>query len=212
MSYDLESIFCLIVADQTLHARWLNTFSYLEYIGFRKIVKSQASNSINSETLAHAVEEGRHALLLKKLAMKIGGAEFDSYAPETLLCAAQGASYFQQLDRSCELLFSTCSLASDRSRSVYLCVTWLVEARALSVYTLYQKAVDDFGIKTPLTGLLAEEDRHLASVESELRNSLPDFAERLGKIKTLEENLYNQYLLALSKELGASDRQAVAHA
>jgi len=30
-----------IVVDPNLHARWINTFSYLEYIGFRKIVKSQ---------------------------------------------------------------------------------------------------------------------------------------------------------------------------
>lgn len=31
------------------------------------------------------LEEGRHALGLKKLAVKLGGAEFDSYAPEALL-------------------------------------------------------------------------------------------------------------------------------
>ena len=37
----LEGLISQIVADPALHARWLNTFSYLEYVGFRKIVKSQ---------------------------------------------------------------------------------------------------------------------------------------------------------------------------
>lgn len=36
----LEDLVERIVADPALHARWLNTFSYLEYVGIRKIVKS----------------------------------------------------------------------------------------------------------------------------------------------------------------------------
>ena len=54
--------------NPNLHARWLNMFSYLEYIGFRKIVKSQGAENLSLETLGHAVEEGRHALMLKKFA------------------------------------------------------------------------------------------------------------------------------------------------
>jgi hypothetical protein len=75
----LESLVDKIVADQVLHARWLNTFSYLEYVGFRKIVKSQKAEALTAAILGHACEEGRHALGLKKLALRLGGAEFDSY-------------------------------------------------------------------------------------------------------------------------------------
>jgi hypothetical protein len=81
----LEDLVERIVADPALHARWLNTFSYLEYVGFRKIVKSQRAEVLTAAILGHACEEGRHALGLKKLAIKLGGARFDSYAPETLL-------------------------------------------------------------------------------------------------------------------------------
>jgi len=46
----LEGLISQIVADPALHARWLNTFSYLEYVGFRKILKSQRQgNCISKE-------------------------------------------------------------------------------------------------------------------------------------------------------------------
>jgi SPX domain protein involved in polyphosphate accumulation len=43
----LEKCLAKILEDPNLHASWLNTFSYLEYVGFRKIVKSQDSESMS---------------------------------------------------------------------------------------------------------------------------------------------------------------------
>jgi hypothetical protein len=102
----LEECLAKILDDPNLHASWLNTFSYLEYVGFRKIVKSQASDSMSLETLGHAVEEGRHALRLKRLAVKVGGVAFDSYRAEKLLCGDAAEAYFQKLDGYCESLFA----------------------------------------------------------------------------------------------------------
>ena len=85
----LEGLISQIVADPALHARWLNTFSYLEYVGFRKILKSQRAEVLTAAILTHACEEGRHALGLKKLAVKLGGDGFDSYAPQVLLCGEE---------------------------------------------------------------------------------------------------------------------------
>ena len=199
---ELESILNRIVAEPTLHARWLNTFSYLEYVGFRKIIKSQSSDFVDSETLTHALEEGRHALLLKKMAIQFGGAKFDHYKPELMLCPEQASDYFQGLDRACEKVLPN-------TRSVYLCVTWLIEVRALTVYKQYQRSTEALGIKGRITGLLAEEDRHLISVEKELREKLPDFALRLKELKTLEETLYRRFITAVLEELG---NEIVLHA
>jgi hypothetical protein len=51
----LESLIGAVVADPALHARWLNTFSYLEYVGFRKIVKSQRAEVLTAAILGHAL-------------------------------------------------------------------------------------------------------------------------------------------------------------
>ena len=53
----LEDLIGAIVADPALHARWLNTFSYLEYVGFRKIVKSQRAEVLTAAILGHACEK-----------------------------------------------------------------------------------------------------------------------------------------------------------
>ena len=55
-----------IVAQPAIHARFINTLSRLEYVGARKLMKSQDSSGLDRETLQHLVEETRHAWMLKK--------------------------------------------------------------------------------------------------------------------------------------------------
>jgi hypothetical protein len=153
-SNDLQPMIAIILRDSHLHARWLNTFSFLEYIGLRKIMKSQRAETMSAAVLGHAVEEGRHALGLKKLALKIGGAAFDTYAPESMLCAEEAEDYFQTLDHACETAFMD-RPEDERSKLTYLYVTWLVEIRALEVYGLYKAALAQTEIAGKLDGLLA---------------------------------------------------------
>ena len=196
----LDNLVGRIVADQALHARWLNTFSYLEYVGFRKIVKSQRAEVLTAAILGHACEEGRHALGLKKLAVKLGGAFFDSYAPETLLCGEEAEAYFQDLDRSCDEAFAD-RAGEERARLAYGYVTWLVERRALEVYGLYKKALGDSEIARKLGSLLAEETKHLSDVEALLQAADPDFAARSKRFEAVENALYDVFIAALTKTL-----------
>ena len=127
--FRLEAAVGAIVADAGLHARWLNTFSYLEYVGFRKIVKSQRAEALTAEILNHALEEGRHALGLKNIALKIGGETFATYAPANMLCGDEAEDYFQNLDAACDAIFADRPDAQ-RVKLVYCYVTWLIERRA----------------------------------------------------------------------------------
>jgi hypothetical protein len=196
-----------IVTDPTLHARWLNTFSYLEYIGFRKIVKSQEAETLTLATLTHANEEGRHAMLLKRLALRIGGKEFDNYHSNNLLCGEAAEDYFQTLDHLCEASFSGALSAERRARLTYLYVTWLVEVRALDVYQQYQAAAQDSALK----GLLAEEAGHLQHVEARLQGEDPEFATRGKALKEVETELYHRYLRILQNEIFQAVEQPSAH-
>jgi hypothetical protein len=205
----LEDLVGRIVADTDLHARWLNTFSYLEYVGFRKIVKSQRAEGLTAAILGHACEEGRHALLLKKLAMKLGGARFDSYAPEVLLCGEEAEAYFQELDQFCGDAFSD-RADEERVKLSYGYVTWLVERRALDVYGIYKKALGDSEIARKLGGLLAEEDKHLADVEALLQAADPGFAARSKEFEAVESSLYQTFIYALTGELSQTSHAAAA--
>jgi hypothetical protein len=205
----LESLIAAIVADPALHARWLNTFSYLEYVGFRKIVKSQRAEVLTAAILGHACEEGRHAFGLKKLAIKLGGVQFDSYAPEALLCGEEAKAYFQDLDKACDEAFADRS-NEERAKLTYCYVTWLVERRALDVYGIYKKALGDSDIARKLGGLLAEETKHLADVEALLRAGDPEFSTRSKEFEAVEAALYQNFIDALTRELARDAAIAAA--
>ena len=205
----LEGLISQIVADPALHARWLNTFSYLEYVGFRKILKSQRAEVLTTAILTHACEEGRHALGLKKLAVKLGGAGSDSYAPQVLLCGEEAEAYFQDLDQFCDEAFADRS-ADERVRLAYGYVTWLVERRALDVYGLYKSALGDSEIARKLGGLLAEETKHLSDIEALLQAADPAFSTRSKEFEAVENSLYEVFLAALTKALAQESPVKVA--
>ena len=205
----LEACIGAIVADDALHARWLNTFSYLEYVGFRKIVKSQRAEALTAEILTHALEEGRHALGLKKIALKIGGEAFANYAPETMLCGDEAEDYFQSLDGACDEAFADRPEAL-RAKLVYCYVTWLIERRALQVYGLYKDALGSSPVAGRIAGLLMEEEKHLSDVEAEIGAADPDFATRAPKLEAIEATLYERFIDALVAALARPKTLAAA--
>jgi hypothetical protein len=192
-----------VVADAQLHARWINTFSFLEYVGFRKIVKSQQAETLTAAVLAHAMEEGRHAMSLKKLALKIGGPAYNTYAPHVLLCGSEAEDYFQTLDHSCDQALQELG-DETRAALVYLYVTWLIEIRALDVYSRYRKALDATLGAQALDGLLAEEEQHLSRVAVELQKRDPEFATRSTSFVALEEQLFETLLNAFEKQVATT--------
>lgn len=196
----LEPIIAAVVADPRLHARWLNTFSYLEYVGFRKIVKSQRAEVVTAELLTHALEEGRHALGLKKLAVKVGGAPYATYAPQTMLCGDEAEDYFQSLDAGCDEAFAGLADGA-RAKLVYCYVTWLIERRALDVYGLYKTALGSSPLAARIAGLLMEEEKHLSDVNAELAASDPEFATRAPALEALEQKLYESFVGTLAAKV-----------
>jgi hypothetical protein len=207
----LEAILATIVADSTLHARWLNTFSFLEYVGFRKIVKSQRAETLGIAVLTHALEEGRHALGLRKIAVKLGGPGFDSYAPETMLCGEEAEGYFQDLDAACDVAFSDRPEA-ERTKLAYATVTALVERRALDVYAAYKRAIGDSEIARKLEGLLAEEVKHLGEVESWLAAAGAQSVIASADLAALESRLYARFLDAVGRALSGHRLKTAATA
>ena len=198
----LTNLMLRIVSDTDLHARWLNTMSYLEYIGFRKIIKSQDASNMSQQTLQHANEEGRHALLLKNICLKVGGPRYDSYHPSKLLKGIEAEIYIQSVDAEAEALLSTVTSGQELSRLTYLAVTWLVEMRALEVYGAYTEALRVNGLSSPLASLLKEEERHLEDVQEAIAGLIPERVR--ADLEAMEFARYQEYLRALAMELGGS--------
>lgn len=191
---DWKKILREVVSRPELHARLLNTFSLLEYIGARKIMKSQEESQITPTVLAHMTEEIRHAQIFKKLAMKVGGEAVRSYAEESLLCGREGREYIQGIDFKAHHV-----LGGKKPWLNYLLTTLVVEERAQSMYPYYDELLIPLGLGGPLKAIYREEEEHLAQVLMALKVSEPLAEEQLEQIRHEEKVRFDAFFAAVTE-------------
>lgn len=156
-----------LARNRELHARFVNTVSLLEYIGARKILKSQKESRMTAELLAHVAEEIRHAQALKRVALKLSDGKLESYSQDELLAGSEARAYIQAVDH-------TPLLGGEPSRdefTSYLYATLLIEERANRIYPLYEPILAEAGFPGVLRGILQEEEAHLHDIRQDIEAS-----------------------------------------
>jgi hypothetical protein len=198
----LTGLLVRLAADPARHARFLNTLSLLEYIGVRKILKSQAAESLTPGLLEHVLEEARHAFVLKTLALRVG--PVPTYAPPHLLAGAEARAYIQALDRGAEADLRARPPRDASSAWVnYLYTTLLIEERADGVYRRYEPILAAVGLGGVLGGIVREEEGHLRTVLGHVRRRDPDHAGRLERLRGLERRAFAAWVTALERAAAA---------
>jgi hypothetical protein len=186
------------------HARFLNTLSLLEYIGARKIMKSQEETRITPITLAHMSEEIRHAQIIKKMAMKVGGAAVSTYGEPSLVAGEEGRAYIQAIDHKAQEV-----LKQKDSFANYLLTTLVVEERAQELYPLYDALLAPRGLSGPLKAIFREEEEHLSQVTDLLKSQ--NCSEEMIEVVRQEERLYfSRFFEAVEKELSRYSSPSIA--
>ena len=115
-----------------------------------------------------------------------------NFNPEYILGENAPTIYFQSLDA-----FVEASLTTQDKYLNYLYVTWLIEERALEVYSTYQNVLEQshfaFGVKS----LLAEEKVHLQETVKSLAEIDSDFSSRSAHFQSHERDLFRQFLQSM---------------
>lgn len=192
-----------VIGNREKHSLWLNTLSFLEYIGCRKIIKSQDANYMDFTLLSHTVEEARHSFFFRKLAKGSGLEDKASFSPEYLLGGKAAEIYFQCLDKGIEKQLKE-EFTGKESLSNFLnyCYTSLfVELRAIHVYSVYEKLLRNTSHSFSLEGLLTEEKDHLEAIEKELQDRDPSYRERRKAFQGMEEKLFDKLWQSLEASL-----------
>jgi hypothetical protein len=191
-----------LAGSPPLHARFLNTLSLLEYVGVRKILKSQRAEWFTPELLEHVVEEARHAFVLKTLAMRVGEGSVPTYAPEHLLCGAEAVTYIQTLDRGAERDLADRPAGGAPARTNYLYTTLLIEERADHVYREYEPILARRGLGGVLAGILREEEGHLRTVLGRALETDAAHADRIERLRIVERRAFATLRDALARSAG----------
>jgi hypothetical protein len=166
----MEDVVYQIVLNPILHAKWLNTLSYLENCGARKIAGCEHPTKVKEEMLKHAAEEFRHAYYLKQQIGKICDIPMDTYSLDTMLGGFKSLHYLQALDlmTSRFLINEFKFYGAELKRVSYLLVTYAIELRAGALYPLYHKVLKGLNSKVHVKAIVLEEEEHLNDMTREI--------------------------------------------
>ena len=199
----LNNVLATIVADDELHAKWLNTLSLMENTGARKISASEDPTTVTYIILKHAAEEHRHAFYLKKQIEKVADKTCPTYSGEYLIAPSSSKYYLNQLDISvCRYLKTQLHLQGTALRfAAYLLVTYAIEVRADELYPIYQEVLTQSNSKVNVKSIILEEEGHLEEMINQLKAFSPDWQHHADKAVLIETELFNNWVSQLTKEV-----------
>ncbi|MFT3741375.1 MAG: hypothetical protein QM752_01640 [Gammaproteobacteria bacterium] len=194
----MKTLLHKIIQTPVLYAKFLNTLSFLEYIGARKILKSQPQQHLTSEMLAHISEEVRHAQVLKRAALRIAPEHCRTYALEDLLCGQHASDYIQTVDKAVASALLTASSTVD-PWVAYLYTTLIIEQRATEFYQLFESVLQASNLSV-FRGILQEEEAHLMQVSTHLE-SMPDYQNIVSQLTQIEAQAFMHFITAVEQTI-----------
>jgi len=200
---DIKPILENIVNDNALHAKWLNTLSYMENAGAKKISASEHKENVNLIILKHAAEEHRHAYYLKKQLDKLGGDLCRTYTNEELLTPNQTKFYLNALDVAvCRYLKQHFNLSGyDLKFAAYLFVTYAIEVRADELYPVYQDVLTAARSKVNVKSIILEEEGHLEEMLNQLKTFSADWEKHAETVIKIEQEMFDEWMANLGKQV-----------
>lgn len=201
----LTSILENIVNDNLLHSKWLNTLSYMENAGAKKISASEHKEEVTLLILKHAAEEHRHAYYLKKQLAKLDENLCKTYSNAELLAPNHTKYYLNTLDvLVCRYLKNHFNLSGyDLKFAAYLFVTYAIEVRADELYPIYQEILTAKESRVTVKSIILEEEGHLEEMLNQLREFSSDWERHANEIIKIEQQMFNDWMIGLSKEVAA---------
>ncbi|SDI97219.1 hypothetical protein [Chryseobacterium jejuense] len=192
-----------IVQDGSTHAKWLNTLSFMENAGARKISKCEHPILVTQIQLKHAAEEHRHAYYLKKQIGKIDPELCKTYESRELLAPVATRQYLHSLDiKACRYLQKAFQLTKeDLKYAAYLFVTYAIEVRADELYPVYQEILTKESSKIMVKSIILEEEGHLEEMINQLNEFSEDWQLHADKILEIEKELHQQWINAITEEV-----------
>ncbi len=202
MEKKLIPLLIKIVQNDILHAKWLNTLSYLENCGARKIAACEHPTLVKEEMLKHASEEFRHCHYLKWQIKRVSLSFFPNYCPSSILGGITTLQYLNKLDLFISrFLIKECMLDKRSVKKIaYLLVTYAIEVRAQKFYPIYEAVLRKHRSKVHVKSILLEEEEHLDEMQEGIKKL------KLGKRYAthaclIEEVLFNNWIYSIETDL-----------
>lgn len=180
-----------IIESPTQHHLWLRSLSYLEYIGYRKMVKAVPYAKISTGVYHHLSDEIQHSFMLREIADKQFGITLPMEQVTSLVGIAE--NYFQGLDSQVDEWIEQ-GLGKKDAYASYVWVSYTIEKRAMKVYPQYLAKLQNQPLKLVVQKIIKDEADHL----SYLTEVIDQFPESIGLKKApvldIEERCFDGFL------------------
>jgi len=193
----IKELITVIVASDALHAKWLNTLSYLENSGARKIAACEHPTLVKEEMIKHAAEEFRHAHHLKRQINRVSKDPMDTYSLDLMLGSTASLNYIKALDVKTSRYLGKCNLSKEAS---YILVTYAIELRAQELYPIYDEVLRKKRSPVAVKSIVLEEKEHLDEMKKAL-HQIPSGFIHAENVSAIEKNLCKQWLLAIKESI-----------
>ncbi|SHK15724.1 hypothetical protein [Chryseobacterium polytrichastri] len=192
-----------MVQDNETHAKWLNTLSFMENAGARKISACEHPTKVSLIQLKHAAEEHRHAYYLKKQIGKLDPDFCKTYDNTELLAPIATRQYLHSLDvKACRYIQKAFQLTKEELKyAAYLFVTYAIEVRADELYPVYQDVLTKESSKIMVKSIILEEEGHLEEMINQLNEFAEDWQTHADVILEIEKELHEQWMNAITEEV-----------
>jgi hypothetical protein len=188
----MKNLLKKIIATPELYGRFLNTLSMMEYVGARKIIKSQQQENINERLLNHVAQEIQHALIIKHAAKKCADNLCDSYVLGGLLCGLEAYHYFQAVDHATQRELEN----QANEWYAYIYTTVIMKTRGILVYSLLDEVLQEMGKPKVFDDIVTEQQCHLNEL-AKIMHTLPNFDLTVARVRNIEEKEFTVFLQAL---------------
>lgn len=200
-AHEIMQLLNIVVATNCLHGKWLNTLSFLENCGARKIAACEHPTRVREEMLKHAAEEFRHAHHLKLQIEKVSPDNLETYSMGLLLGGIATLHYLTALDLKASRYLKGLGLSKQSIKEAsYLLVTYAIELRANELYGIYDTVLRRAGSRVAVKSLLLEEKEHLQEMEEGLANISGGFI-HAAKICAIESHVCKAWLDAVADDV-----------
>lgn len=197
----LNELLSVIVNNTPFHAKWLNTLSYLENCGARKIAACEHPTLVKEEMLKHAAEEFRHAHHLKRQIQKLSVDPIEDYSLNHLLGGTTTLHYLTALDLQASKYLKKNGLSKNAIKEAsYLLVTYAIELRAGELYQLYDETLRKAKSTVVVKSILLEEKEHLNEMKEGIKELSLGFI-HAQQVCAFEANLCRGWVAALHRSI-----------
>ena len=181
-----------VLPSESKHYLWLRSLSYLEYIGYRKMVKSLGYEGIDRGVFHHLSDEIQHSYMLRELADKrFTGLSAEATFTEGFQEIAE--DYFQNIDARVEDWVNR-TFYPGNHYLCYLLTSYLIERRAMRVYPQYYHFLGELPSKSIIQKIIKDESEHLGYIEGVLKDHPVLQSADLGELFAFEDECFSRFL------------------